>query len=73
VQEIPGEALLPGDIASIARPKGGAGSEDKVVPAGEGGVGVLTVINLLLQQLLPCLPELLLLLSSSLSAGLPNY
>lgn len=37
VQEVPGEALLPGDIASIGRPKGGAGAEDKVVPAGEEG------------------------------------
>eukprot|EP00775_Hariotina_reticulata_P005162 gene5162-5400_t len=32
-EEVPGEALLPGDIVSIARPKGGAGAEEKVVPA----------------------------------------
>lgn len=46
LQEVPGEALLPGDIASIGRPKGGAGSDDKVVPAGkdkqsEGGSGFI--------------------------------
>lgn len=35
LQEVPGEALLPGDIASIGRPKGGAGADDKVVPAGK--------------------------------------
>jgi len=33
LQEVLGEALLPGDIVSIARPKGGAGAEEKVVPA----------------------------------------
>jgi hypothetical protein len=34
LQEVPGEALLPGDVVSICRPKGGPGAEDKVVPAG---------------------------------------
>lgn len=33
-QELPGEALLPGDIVSVCRPKGGPGAEDMVVPAG---------------------------------------
>uniref|UniRef100_A0A383WJ86 Cation-transporting ATPase n=1 Tax=Tetradesmus obliquus TaxID=3088 RepID=A0A383WJ86_TETOB len=32
-EEVPGEALLPGDVVSICRPKGGPGAEEKVVPA----------------------------------------
>eukprot|EP00878_Enallax_costatus_P016666 GHUV01017486.1.p1 GENE.GHUV01017486.1~~GHUV01017486.1.p1 ORF type:complete len:1230 (+),score=386.32 GHUV01017486.1:189-3878(+) len=32
-EEVPGEALLPGDIVSICRPKGGPGAEEQVIPA----------------------------------------
>ncbi|KAF8062935.1 PDR2 [Scenedesmus sp. PABB004] len=32
-EEVPGEALLPGDVVSIVRPKGGPGAEEKVIPA----------------------------------------